>query len=75
MEPGRIGRRIKAFRKLKGFTQIDLAKALHVSISELRAVERGVKEATDSFLDQVAATLAVAKEEIIGETNNLKEAE
>ncbi|WP_430789337.1 helix-turn-helix domain-containing protein [Virgibacillus flavescens] len=75
METGRIGRRIKAFRKLKGYTQIDLAKALHVSISELRGVERGMKEATDSFLDQVAVTLAIAKEEIIGETDDLKEAE
>lgn len=75
MDTVRVGRRIKAFRKLKGYTQIDLAKALHVSTTELRTVERGVKKAPDEFLSQIAATLAVSKEEIIGETNNLKEAE
>lgn len=75
MDTARVGRRIKAFRKLKGYTQIDLAQVLHVSISELRSMERGVKIAPDVFLKQIALALDVTKEELIGETNNLKEAE
>lgn len=75
MDTVRVGRRIKAFRKLKGFTQIDFAKELKVSITELRSVERGVREAHDVFLDQVAVTLAVPKEELIGKNEHLKEVE
>lgn len=75
MDTARIGRRIKAFRKLKGYTQIELAKVLHVSISELRVVERGMKVASDVLLKQIALTLAVTKEELIGEDEKLKEAE
>ncbi|MFZ3579256.1 helix-turn-helix domain-containing protein [Virgibacillus sp. DJP39] len=68
MDTAKTGRRIKAFRKLKGYTQINLAKALHVSISELRAVERGVKETPDILLDQISSLLSVSREELIGQT-------
>lgn len=74
MDTARVGRRIKAFRKLKGYTQIDFAQVLHVSISELRSMERGAKEAPDVFLNQVATVLAVSKEELVGE-EELMEAE
>lgn len=75
MDTARIGRRIKAFRKLKGYTQMDLAKTLNVSIAELRGVERGTQEAPNVFLNQIAANLAVSKEELIGNSKNLKEEE
>jgi transcriptional regulator with XRE-family HTH domain len=35
--------RIRAFRKLKGFTQNELAERIGVSVSVLGAVERGVR--------------------------------
>ncbi|WP_404450835.1 helix-turn-helix domain-containing protein [Virgibacillus necropolis] len=75
MDTVRVGRRIKAFRKLKGYTQIDFAKTLNVSIGELRGVERGEKEAPSVFLDQVVATLAITKEELIGQSVSLEEVE
>ncbi|ASN03713.1 helix-turn-helix domain-containing protein [Virgibacillus necropolis] len=72
MVTSRVGRRIKAFRKLKGYTQVGLAKDIHVSIAELRCLERGDKEAPAVVLDQIATTLAVSKEELIGKSENLK---
>ena len=41
MEAEKWGRRIRAFRKLKGYTQEGFAKALGVSVSVLGEVERG----------------------------------
>lgn len=64
MDTKRVGRRIKAFRKLKGYTQIGFAKELGVSMAVIGNVERGAKEATDQFLDLVAAKLNIPKEEI-----------
>ena len=42
MEAEKWGRRIRAFRKLKGYTQEGFAKALGVSVSVLGEVERGI---------------------------------
>ncbi|GAA0425533.1 MAG: helix-turn-helix domain-containing protein [Bacillota bacterium] len=64
MDKKRIGRRIKAFRKLKGYTQIDFAKALGVPLSAIGGVERGSKELSEELLDKVAETLSVSKEEL-----------
>ncbi|MFP3361258.1 helix-turn-helix transcriptional regulator, partial [Planococcus sp. SIMBA_143] len=41
METDKWGRRIRAFRKLKGYTQEGLAKELDISVSVLGEVERG----------------------------------
>ncbi len=41
MEAEKWGRRIRAFRKLKGYTQEGFAKELGVSVSVLGEVERG----------------------------------
>ena len=41
MEAERWGRRIRAFRKLKGYTQEKLAKELGISVSILGEIERG----------------------------------
>ncbi|MEC5426052.1 helix-turn-helix transcriptional regulator [Virgibacillus sp. C22-A2] len=64
MDTKRIGRRIKAFRKLKGYTQIAFANELEVPIAVMGAVERGTKQASDELLDRVSATLAISKEEL-----------
>ncbi|KKE77614.1 helix-turn-helix domain-containing protein [Oceanobacillus caeni] len=64
MDSKRIGRRIKAFRKLKGYTQIDFAKELNVSISQIGNVERGTKPVTDELMNQIADVLDIPKEEI-----------
>lgn len=64
MDTRRIGRRIKAFRKLKGYTQIKLAKKLSLSLSHLGAIERGTLEASDEVLSNIADFLEIDKKEI-----------
>ncbi|MGJ9460202.1 helix-turn-helix domain-containing protein [Oceanobacillus sp. CF4.6] len=64
MDTKRIGRRVKAFRKLKGFTQIDFAKTLDVSVAQLGNIERGTKAVSDELLDRIAAKLSISKDEI-----------
>ncbi|WP_339230697.1 helix-turn-helix transcriptional regulator [Oceanobacillus sp. FSL K6-2867] len=64
MDAKRVGRRIKAFRKLKGYTQIDFAKELDVSIAQIGNIERGTKQPSDEFLELIAKKLSVAKDEI-----------
>jgi transcriptional regulator with XRE-family HTH domain len=66
MENSRIGRRIKAFRKLKGFTQVELAKKLNVSLNILGDVERGTRKVPEEFIDHIAETLQIDKEELRG---------
>ncbi|MFD0051793.1 helix-turn-helix domain-containing protein [Actinomycetes bacterium NPDC127524] len=64
MEAEKWGRRIRAFRKLKGFTQEEFAKELGVSVSLLGEVERGNRTPTESFLVKVADNLHVSLEEL-----------
>jgi transcriptional regulator with XRE-family HTH domain len=65
MEAEKWGRRIRAFRKLKGFTQEGFAKELGVSVSLLGEVERGNRMPSDKFLTEVAEMLDVS----LGELN------
>ena len=47
MEAEKWGRRIRAFRKLKGYTQEGLAKQLGVSVSILGEIESGNRSPSD----------------------------
>ncbi|WP_280772169.1 helix-turn-helix domain-containing protein [Salipaludibacillus daqingensis] len=58
------GRRIRAFRKLKGFTQEDLAKMLGVSVSVLGEIERGTRKPEEDLLNRVTETLNVTYDEL-----------
>ena len=53
MEAEKWGRRIRAFRKLKGFTQEGFAKELGVSVSVLGEIERGNRMPTDDLIEQI----------------------
>lgn len=64
MEAEKWGRRIRAFRKLKGYTQDGLAKELLVSVSLLGEIERGNRMPTVDFLNHVAAVLGISVEEL-----------
>lgn len=64
MEAEKWGRRIRAFRKLKGFTQEGLAKELLVSVSFLGEIERGNRIASEQFLVEVASSLGITVEEL-----------
>lgn len=64
MEAEKWGRRIRAFRKLKGFTQEDFARDIGVSVSVLGEVERGTRKPTENFLKDVAEALNISMNEL-----------
>ncbi len=64
MEAEKWGRRIRAFRKLKGYTQESFAKDLGVSVSVLGEIERGNREPSKEFLEDVAKSLNVSIDEL-----------
>ncbi|HZG71738.1 MAG TPA: helix-turn-helix transcriptional regulator [Chondromyces sp.] len=64
METDKWGRRIRAFRKLKGYTQEGLAHQLGISVSVLGEVERGTRMPTDDLLQQVADCLMISVDEL-----------
>ncbi|MBT2668179.1 helix-turn-helix transcriptional regulator [Bacillus sp. ISL-4] len=64
MEGEKWGRRIRAFRKLKGYTQEGFAKEIGVSVSLLGEVERGNRNPSEAFLLEVAEILQVSIEEL-----------
>lgn len=64
METDKWGRRIRAFRKLKGYTQEALAKNIGVSVSVLGEIERGSRLPSDHILVQISELLDVSVEEL-----------
>ncbi|UOE94217.1 helix-turn-helix transcriptional regulator [Alkalihalobacillus sp. LMS39] len=65
MEKEKWGRKIRAFRKLKGYTQESFAKALGVSISLLGEVERGSRVPSEEFIDKVVTLLKIEKDDLL----------
>lgn len=59
METEQWGRRIRAFRKLKGFTQARLANELGISLSHLGEIERENRAPSEDLLSKICATLNV----------------
>jgi transcriptional regulator with XRE-family HTH domain len=64
LEAEKWGRRIRAFRKLKGYTQEEFAKNLGISVSVLGEVERGNRLPSQELLDKVAIALNITLEEL-----------
>ncbi|MGB8001504.1 MAG: helix-turn-helix transcriptional regulator [Anaerobacillus sp.] len=70
MEAEIYGRRIRAFRKLKGYTQEQLAKELSVSVSVLGEIERGNRKPANDFMQLVAKQLQVSLDELFPTEKN-----
>ncbi|TMV44310.1 helix-turn-helix transcriptional regulator [Paenibacillus mesophilus] len=64
MEQFQLAQRIRAFRKLKGYTQDELAKRLGVSIAVLGSVERGTRKADVKMLNKIAEALGINPDEL-----------
>jgi transcriptional regulator with XRE-family HTH domain len=64
MEAEKWGRRIRAYRKLKGFTQEGFAKELGVSVSILGEIERGNRMPDESLIVKISEFLDVSIEEL-----------
>ncbi|WP_026673652.1 helix-turn-helix domain-containing protein [Alkalihalobacterium bogoriense] len=65
MEKEKWGRKIRAFRKLKGYTQESFAKALGVSISLLGEIERGSRVPSEEFIEKVVTLLKIEKDDLL----------
>ncbi|ADP34719.1 XRE family transcriptional regulator [Bacillus atrophaeus] len=72
MEAEIWGRRIRAFRKLKGYTQEGFAKALGISVSILGEIERGNRLPSPAIIKDVADALNISAEELAPPENNNK---
>ncbi|MEK4325296.1 helix-turn-helix transcriptional regulator [Paenibacillus sp. FSL R7-0297] len=59
-----MGRRVRAFRKLKGYTQQELADSVGISLAVLGAVERGNRRLEDQILNKIADFLGVTVDEL-----------
>lgn len=70
MGTNKWGKRIKAFRKLKGYTQIQFADELGVSVSHLGDIERGKRKPTHENLKEIAEHLQISVEELQPSVNN-----
>ena len=55
MENVRWGRRIRAFRRLKRLSQVELAKEMEMSVSILGQIEQGKRVPSERQLDKIAS--------------------
>jgi transcriptional regulator with XRE-family HTH domain len=65
MEKSSIAQRIRAFRKLKGFTQNELAEQLGVSIAILGSIERGTRKPDSKIINNISSVLGIEPEELV----------
>lgn len=63
MESKTNGRRIRAYRKLKGYTQEEFAKEIGMSVSVLGEVERGNRLPSELIIERMALVLNISKQE------------
>jgi len=64
MENDQLAQRIRAFRKLKGYTQQKLAERLDVSVAVLGSLERGTRKADPKLLASIAEALGIDYNEL-----------
>lgn len=64
MENKQLAQRIRAFRKLKGLTQQELAERTGISLAVLGAIERGNRRAEEQMLVQIADVLEISLQEL-----------
>jgi transcriptional regulator with XRE-family HTH domain len=64
LENKQLAQRIRAFRKLKGFTQQELAERTGISLAVLGAIERGNRRAEEQMLAQIADVLEITLQEL-----------
>lgn len=64
MDAYRMGYRVRSFRKLKGYTQQELADKLGVSVAVLGSLERGMRDPNEKIIRRIADTLGVTYEEL-----------
>ncbi|MED4226657.1 helix-turn-helix transcriptional regulator [Neobacillus cucumis] len=64
MEAEKWGRRIRAYRKLKGYTQEGFSRQLGVSVSILGEIERGNRMPAEDLIARIAYSLKISIEDL-----------
>ena len=64
MEAEKWGRRIRAYRKLKGYTQEGFSRELGVSVSILGEIERGNRLPAEDLIARIARSLKISIEDL-----------
>ncbi|WP_066175046.1 helix-turn-helix domain-containing protein [Bacillus marinisedimentorum] len=64
MEAEKWGRRIRAFRKLKGYTQEEFAKKTGISLSIFGEIERGNRKPSPQTVLLISEKLGVPADEL-----------
>lgn len=72
MDQERWGRRLKAFRKLKGYTQIEFSDKIGYSLSAVGEIERGTRVPSDEFLEKTVELLDVSLDELEPPEDNIE---
>lgn len=70
-----FGRRLRAYRKLKNWTQIELAEELGLSVAVVGGLERGTRNPTKEIVVRLQRVLQVSEEELFGEDGRQERAE
>lgn len=65
MENLQLAARIRAFRKLKGYTQQELASKMGISLAVLGEIERGNRHVEDQILNKIAEVLEISIPELM----------
>lgn len=65
MDNDLLAQRVRAFRKLKGYTQLELAEELGVSVAVLGSLERGTRKYDVKLLKSIAVKLNISYEELV----------
>ncbi len=60
----KLGRRIRALRRLKRITQQELAEKVQISVSMLSKIERGNRLPKPQLLEHIASKLNVSRNEL-----------
>ena len=68
MDIYQLALRVRAFRKLKGLTQAQLADKMGVSISLIGKIERATTYADKLTLQLITETLGIENDELTGKT-------
>ena len=57
-------KRLRAYRKLKHFTQQEFARVMGVSVAIVGGWERGTREPTDAQVQKIMSILKVTREDL-----------
>jgi transcriptional regulator with XRE-family HTH domain len=68
-----FGRKLRAYRKLKHWTQSELAKEVDVSVAIIGSLERGTRIPTKDILQKLKHVLCVSEQELFGIESDLGE--